>query len=910
MNTERLTREIGWLAETLWGIVAEAAGTEAAQLVQQVLTLAQSRRRGALDAEAELLALIRRLTAEQIETLIGAYSIFFDLANLAEDRHRIRVLRSRQARPGDAERPESIGAAFRQIQRAGIPAVNWRQLLERLSIDLVFTAHPTEAKRKSVREKIRDLRQSMAELDHDSLLPRERERTLRKIVSDLRILWRTDLLRQRKPRVSEEVRRALYFTRTLWDVIPQLHADLVEAVGTTGAVTMAEVAMPIRFGSWIGGDRDGHPGVTQAVTAETLGLLRDQALAFHCQECRTARRMLSLSDRTLEIPPALKSELAQQLHAHPQLSAVLEPIAEEETIRRFLRVIEWRLAKTREALPGTVHPGAYPNPQALHKDLELVRTTIAALPGGQEMSQHLSRWQLQTRVFGFHLKRLDIRQESGWYVDVITEILQSVEWENDYRQLAEADRQRVLLDTLHRSMSPDVAAWSESTRETWELFLLLARLRQAGTADCLGIQIVSMTHHPSDVLVVLWLETQAARAIGGVPEDCPGLPIAPLLETIDDLRHAQEILAELLAIPAYRAHVQRAGRQFVMVGYSDSTKDGGYLAANWSLYTGQSHLRDVTSQHGIPLTVFHGRGGSLGRGGGPTARAIQSLPPGTCDGTLRITEQGEVLAQRYDDPAIAYRHLEQVTAATLLLAAGPPVTVPAIWYQLLERLSEASYAAYRDLVESPGFVAFFEQATPIAEIEQLPIGSRPTRRRSERTLESLRAIPWVFSWTQNRCLLPAWYGLGASLDRWAAETPQALAELQAMYRQWPFFEAVVGNAELALAKADLGIAQLYAGLVTDPDSRSEIWNKIAAEFSRTQRWILAIKGSEQLLESLPWLQWSIELRNPYVDPLNMLQIELKRRIAADVPGAEGRLGWSHLARLTAQAIAGGLRTTG
>jgi phosphoenolpyruvate carboxylase len=432
---------------------------------------------------------------------------------------------------------------------------------------------------------------------------------------------------------------------------------------------------------------------------------------------------------------------------------------------------------------------------------------------------------------------------------------------------------------------------------------------------CLGGAVVSLTRCPADVLSVLWLWrwAQGRAAAAGEPVAEADLAIVPLFEKIHDLAHAHETLGAILDEPVYREHLRgRRDRQIVMVGYSDSTKDGGYLAACCGLQNAQSHLHAAAAPRGITLTFFHGRGGSLGRGGGPAARGILSLPSETLDGSLRLTEQGEVLAERYDDPEIARRHLEQVTWATLMASSVRRTEPSPEWTAIAERMAERSFVAYRELVDQPGFIGYFSQTTPIDEIESLPIASRPSRRRGERTLDDLRAIPWVFAWTQSRCMIPAWYGLGTALTEVKYEDRRAWQSICDMYRQWPFFQATIDNATLALAKADMVIAQRYSELATDDDSRRRIWQRIAAERDRTRQAILDIVGGGELLATTPWFQRSIEARNPSIDPLNLIQIEFMRRRRAELEADPSSPGDHHreLLRLCVQGIAAGMRTTG
>ena len=452
--------------------------------------------------------------------------------------------------------------------------------------------------------------------------------------------------------------------------------------------------------------------------------------------------------------------------------------------------------------------------------------------------------------------------------------------------------------------------------ETWALFRLLHQTAATSSMSAIGTHVISMTSVPSDVLTVLWLweltgpKDNFLKAEGG--QEKPILPIAPLLETIGDLRAGPDILRGMLEIDAYRENVRRLGdRQMIMLGYSDSTKDGGYLAACWSLHQAQQELVAVANEFGVQLTFFHGRGGSLGRGGGPAARSILSLPRGTFDGHLRLTEQGEVLADRYDDPAIAHRHLEQVVWSSLLAAGNPKQQDSQQWYDTMATISQASFLKYRELLEQPGFVPFFRQVTPISEIEQLPIGSRPSRRKPDGGLSDLRAIPWVFSWTQSRCLLPAWYGIGAAMGEMVDDT-ETLKTLREMYQQWPFFRAVVDNAELALAKSDLQIAGEYASLASqegpNEDAHAKIGQMVETDFHESKRVVLAMTRQEALLDGTPWLKESIRVRNRFIDPLNLIQVELLRRGQSDNVGSPEEL--RHLTRLSINGIAAGMRTSG
>jgi phosphoenolpyruvate carboxylase len=602
----------------------------------------------------------------------------------------------------------------------------------------------------------------------------------------------------------------------------------------------------------------------------------------------------------------LENYLVDAVETWSELQDLIREVPPNEVFRRWLTVIRWRLEQTaNERRDQTSRHAAYASSADLDSDVSLLLQVLDSTIGSEHLREGVQDWLDQIRVFGFHLARLDVRQDSRQYRAVVDELLKQSNLCLDPAVLSEEERQQVLINSLDQPQSFADAALTAEARETLNLFRLLRRVAGTLGSEVLGGHVVSMTHAPSDIVTVLWLWHQA----GTDRQKCP-LPLIPLFETIEDLRHGSEILATLLRIPAYRNHLRQHGdRQIVMLGYSDSTKDGGYLSACWSLFRAQQQLHELAELEGIELTFFHGRGGSLGRGGGPTARSILSLPRKSFDGSLRLTEQGEVLADRYDDPRIAHRHLEQVIWSSLLATGMTVPEIPEDWYATMEQLAARSFATYRRLIEQPGFVDFFRRATPIFEVEALPLGSRPARRQGGDGLKDLRAIPWVFSWTQSRCLVPAWYGLGAAVEVSAAEDG-GLERLQAMYRDWPFFRATIDNAELALAKTDLGIAEHYAGLTSDAEALVRIGELVSREFARAKSAVLAITEDEELLDGTTWLKESIRVRNRYIDPLNLIQVELLRRLRDHRGDEDQREELRHLTRLTINGLAAGMRTSG
>jgi len=891
-----LRRDVRMLGYELGKVLKTHGSPGLYELVEEVRALAKARREGDREADQLLQKRIASLTETEMGELMRALACFFDLANLAEDRHRVRVLREREQQLWPAPRDQSLGAAITRLAQSGISAQQMQAMLDQLDIDLVFTAHPTEAKRRTTRLTLRRLRADVLQLDRTDLLHRERDELVRRIRSDLDCLWETDTLRPSKPSVLEEVDRSLFVIDSLWEMVPKLYYSTRRALELAYPKDTPTLPLFVRFGSWIGGDRDGNPFVTPAVTRETLGRLRRAIIAKHIEQCRLLARILSISDKHHPVGGPVRAIIDNALNRWPELAGAIDQVNAHETYRRALRVIRMRLIAAGETDPLSGSDGlAYRNAAELSADLDTISRSLRDNGHNELADGALQGWRDRVTVFGLHFARLDIREDSRQLHSAIAEVLSKLEPSIDYTNLDEPAKQALLTGAIPKGAGTlDIPSLTEPTRNTVDLFVLLEQAAEHLGTEALGALIISMTHQPSDVLAMSWLGRFAAARVGN---DSPSalLPIAPLFETIDDLAHAEKTLDTLLKNTAYRAHVDATGgRQMCMVGYSDSCKDGGYLASNWGLYDAQRRLAATAGKHGIGLVLFHGRGGALGRGGGPAARGVLSLPPEAVGYKVRITEQGEVLSERYDDPEVAFRHVEQVAWATLLVSAESSDTIDPKWMQALSSASQESTACYRSLRDDRAFLAYFDRATPINTIETLPIGSRPSRRRGARELKDLRAIPYTFAWTQNRHLLTGWYGLGSGL---ATIDP---AMQRAMFQGFPMFRGMIHNAELALTKCDMQIARHYAELVGD-DQALRLFKIIEAEYERTRSAILYITGKEDLLSGIEWLQRSVKVRNPYLDPLNLIQIELMRR-GADPHG--------DLLRQSVQAIAAGLRNTG
>jgi len=908
---EQLRREIDFLGRQFGDVVRRFEGDAAFQLIEEIRQEARGSADGDPAATDRLATRIAMLSHEQLRIVVRAFSTFLELANLAEDRQRIRTLRERERRVYPEPHKESIGEAIRSLKTGGMTASNVESLLRRIHVELVFTAHPTEAKRRSLRSKLRTIRGILAALDSSQLLTSEVELLRGRLRGELIKLWQTDFLQPSRPTVELEIQRGLSFQSTLWVTVPKIYGSLRGALAREYAESPLSVPKVLNFGTWIGGDRDGHPFVTAAVTAQSVQWLRNAALDAHAATCYLLIDSLSVSRQQSRRINFLEERIHSACNRWPELMPKIAAEGIDETYRRWLHIIRWRLQRTAALqLQGPIPAGSYSSPEELLADVADVHRALLAEGNAEVAEQEVQCWIDQIAVFGFHTAELDIRQHSAVYRDVLAELWHHANLVADRDSLKEECRLRLLESPPEIVDQVDPMKLNSAATETLELYRTIRRIGRRFGMQALGSSIISMTEQPSDLLNVLWLWKWSEQTDGGNPSDPTlYLPIIPLFETIDDLIRAPQILAAVLDHPIYREYLRQGGdRQIVMIGYSDSTKDGGYLAACWHLQRAQKELHDMAAARGVKLTFFHGRGGSLGRGGGPTARAILSLPFGTFDGSLRLTEQGEILAERYDDPLIAYRHLEQVLWSVMKGLTQQETTIPIAWPELMERLADTSYLAYRQLIEHAAFPQFFRAATPISDIEGLKIGSRPARRTKSDRLEDLRAIPWVFAWTQCRCLIPAWYGVGAALEPVLA-SPESAAEIDDMYRNWPFFRATIDNAVLAIAKSNRTVFHRYVDVAGNEPGFAEIHEMIDTEWLRTERALQKVTGCAELLEDVPWLKRSIAVRNGYVDPLNLIQAEVRRR-ARETPHSSSPEELSLMSKLVLKGVAAGMRTTG
>ncbi|MEM1060563.1 MAG: phosphoenolpyruvate carboxylase [Verrucomicrobiota bacterium] len=912
----QLADDIHQLGDGLGKVITAIEGKEVLEKVELLRQLAKASRGGDEEAERQLQAEVARLDPAEAFEMAMAFTTYFELVNLAEENCRLQILRerraqrARQADDPDAKPPrESIEHAVAKLHAKGLSTADMQALVDRLHIELVLTAHPTEAKRRTMLTKLsrlaRMLRQQHAPAEH-----RFSAQDALDIEYEIASLWLTDRSRTARPEVTDEIRTGLwYFDQSLWDTLPRLQRDLEDAL----ARFYPEVKAPSRwltFGSWIGGDRDGNPNVTPAVTATALGMHRRLALSRLETTARELSRLLSVSVRRDRISPEMEELLKESEHFSAQIEALADRYP-NEPYRLLLACLCARCdsqpLNLSETLLGQKDAAGI---MRAGESTHMLDTMIASLgqSRGAMLSQGgLERLRQQLETFGLHMARLDLRQHSAWHENAINELLAPKLGDRGYPDLSEAEKLELLTSLLEGDGVEQLAAKADNLSEEAEFVLgplrVARRAQELLGPEAVGIYVISMAAELSDVL-----EVQFFQRWCGVT-----MPIAPLFETLADLDNAPGVLTLMLNHPCYHRHLDATKRhQTIMLGYSDSNKDCGYLGANWALFQAQENIIKACEGADITVTLFHGRGGSIARGGGPAAKAILAQPIGLRDGGIRVTEQGEVLSTRYHDPELAHRILEQMTYGVLLgsYEARHQKEIPAEWRAAMSSLAAAGVAAYIATVkEDPEFIEFWKQATPIDMIGQLKFGSRPAFRRATTSVADLRAIPWVFSWMQSRFNFPGWFGLGGALEAYANE--HGTARLQEMYQQWPFFTTIIDNAQLTLLKADLPIARLYTGLVEDEARRERIFALIEAEYHRTREMLLAVTEQAELLENEPVLLRSVKLRNPYIDPMNYIQVEMLRRLRAgeDLP-EEQRDALHGVIELTINGISHGLKNTG
>jgi phosphoenolpyruvate carboxylase len=904
--------DIRLLGRLLGDTVREQQGEPAFELVERVRQSSIAFRRDEdTAARRELEQILDGLGREQTMTVVRAFSYFAHLANLAEDVHNGRRRRQSEI-AGEPPADGTLARALGRLEEAGVPPEAIEAFFRDALVVPVLTAHPTEVQRKSVRDLEMKVERLLHLRDRSRLTPEERaanDESLRRVVLTL---WQTRMLRLEKLGVLDEVANGLsFFESTFLPELPRLYGALEDQLARQGAADGA-AGLPsfLRVGSWIGGDRDGNPYVTAEVLERTLRMQSARAFEFYLEQLHTLGAELSVT--------TLVSDASPELEALAERSPDTSPHRRDEPYRRALTGIYARVAATARALDqheplrhAIAEAPPYARAAEFAADLQVLHDSLVARGSGLIARGRLRRLRRAVDVFGFHLAAVDLRQNSEVHERVVAELFSVARPGVDYLRLDEAGRVRVLTEELAtpRLLSSPYVEYSSETASELAILRTAAAMHARYGPESIENYVISKCDGASDVLEVVLL----LREVGlyRAAEAHLACHVVPLFETIGDLRNAPGTMEQLLSIPLYARMLDSRGRsQEVMLGYSDSNKDGGYLTSRWELFKAQVALVETFERHGVRLRMFHGRGGSVGRGGGPTYEAILAQPGGTVQGQIRITEQGEVIGVKYSHADVGRQNLEILVAATLeatLIGATHEAPKPR-YLEALEALSGHAFKAYRALVyETPGFEDYFWESTVITEIAELNIGSRPASRKQSRSIETLRAIPWAFSWAQCRVMLPGWYGFGAAVDAWLAEHGEpGLELLREMHREWPFFASVLSNMEMVLAKTDLAVASRYAGLVADERLRTSIFARIRAEMESTIAALLRIMGTDEMLAHNPQLARSIKYRFPYLDPLNHIQVELLRRFRAGDRDERARRG----IHLTINGIAAGLRNTG
>lgn len=895
----KLRRDVSWLGKLLGEVLVEQEGADFLELEERIRNASKDRRAGSSAkrraAGHYLDGAIRALEPARAEKVARAFASYFQLVNLAEQQHRIRRRRDHQ-RAGDAAQPGSLAAVLQSLARE-VPRAELEALLARARIDLVFTAHPTEASRRSVLEKHRRIAELVDRRERIDLTPLEAKQLEAELKEEIGALWQTDEIRRARPTVADEVKNVLYFVEeTLYPLMPAFYAELERALAAAYGEPTARPPALLRFGTWVGGDMDGNPFVTPELTCDTALAQSARVLARYRADVQELAQRLSQSTTRVGVSQALLDSIERDARELPEVVTR----ADGEPYRRKLSYVYARLELARERVlalrRGEADPGprGYAGPAPLLADLHLVLASLLANRGAHAGADRVQGLIRKVEVFGFHLLKIDVRLHADEVRAAVRAMLGLAE---------DAELTRELLErALRDAPRPGPAMRGYQAMEA------IGRIRRMVGQGGAGTFILSMCRGENDLLAALLLARSAGLYDPAQRRADVGL--VPLFETLEDLQHAAPTLHALARGAVYGEYLElRKRRQEVMVGYSDSNKESGMLAASEALQEAMAALVAAANAERVELTLFHGRGGTIGRGGGPLQAAILAQPAGSVDGRFKLTEQGEVIAWKYLVPEIAQRNLELMTAA-VLRASAKPRSAPAPEDQaLLERLAEKSRLTYRGLVyDDPRFLPYFHEATPLQWISELPLGSRPAKRTGSPRIEDLRAIPWGFSWMQSRHILPGWFGVGSALDAVMKE-PGGLEALQRLRDREPFFRVVLDSVSMALAKADLDIAGRYAGLCRDAALAEHCYDRIAREFVRTRRTVLAVLGESKILDANPALQRSIELRNPYVDPMSFIQIELLRRVRQTTDEAE-REALRRAILLTLNGIAAGLRNTG
>jgi len=926
-NDKQLRSRVRLLGTLLGNVVLEQSGSKVFKTVETLRKgFVSLRKKKDSRKQKQLKKVINELDPELMTHVVRAFSTYFSLINIAEEGFQHRQRRA-QVRTGKQLWTGSFDKTLREFKNQGIEAEQLTSLLDSMLYMPVFTAHPTEAKRRTMLETLRRIFVSLEKLDDTRLGKGERDLIADDIKGQIQVLWKTDEVRVHKPKVQDEIRNGhYYFRESLFRAVPVAYRYLEKAIHNVYPEAADTIELPsiIKFGSWIGGDRDGNPFVKPETTVEALRMHKREVLLEYIREISKLGHLLTYSDQLCTPTDELTASLSSDIDTNRAAFADKPNLYSHEPYRRKLYIIGYRLELTLRTTKGLLagnqqatFEGRYLSELELLDDLLMIHRSLCSHGDSNIANGPLKDMIRSVQTFGFYLAQLDVRQESTRHTDAVTEVFAQTT-NVDYASLDEAARMDVLTEYLAKAdtLKIDANTCSDDTRETLGVFAVMAQMKREISQKAFSSYVISMTHEASHILEVLFLGATAGLVGQRDGEWFSELSISPLFETVEDLQHIDPVMRALFANTNYAALLKSIGnRQEIMLGYSDSCKDGGILASGWNLYQAQTDITALAREYGIDLRLFHGRGGTIGRGGGPTHDAILSQPEDTVHGEIKFTEQGEVLSYKYSNIETASYELSMGVTG-LMKASRSLIQEPKgenkEFLEIMNTLAASGEDTYRELImRTEGFMDYFYEATPVTEIGMLNIGSRPShRKKADRSMSSIRAIPWVFGWAQSRHTLPAWYGIGSALQAWHNDEPERIATLQSMYKKWPFFRALLSNTQMALYKGDMGIAADYAELVKDQKLAKRLHGKISAEHKLTIAQILKVSELDELMAETPELALSLNRRNPYLDPLNHIQTMLLGRCRDENANDDEQDSWRNPLLRTINAIAQGMRNTG
>ncbi len=915
-TTNLLRRDVRFLGNVLGEVLVHQGGTELLDIVEKIREMSKSLRANYVtDLFNDFKQTIKTLDSDNRHQVIRAFAIYFQLVNIAEQNHRIRRKRDYERSAGEEIQPGSVESIILELKKQQIPHHEVEEMIGGISLELVMTAHPTEAMRRAILDIHQRIAKDMMQLDNPTLTYKERKQLKERLLNEVLTLWQTDELRERKPTVIDEVRNGLfYFDETLFDVLPEVYEELERCLDKYYPEVSWHVPIFLKFGSWIGGDRDGNPSVTSSITWETLTIHRRVALDKYIEILTDWKALFSFSTSIITITDEFADSIKiDQEHLDTKLPSIWRNDNEPYRVK-----ITYMIEKLKNTgISKIKDPNEqYTSPLEFKNDLEIFDRSLRHHFADYAADEYAKKLIRQVELFGFHMSALDIRQHSKEHEMALVEVFAKMGIVKDYAALAENEKIELLHGLLNdpRPFTSPYEDYSEETKECLDVYRTVFAAKKEFGEDCINSYLISMTQGVSDILEVAVL----AKESGLYRKEPNGIMLqaVPLFETIDDLHAAPQIIRELFSLPAYREMLKDFNDVHeIMLGYSDSNKDGGAITANWELRVALKEITEAADEFGVKIKFFHGRGGALGRGGMPLNRSILAQPASTIGGGIKITEQGEVISSRYSMQGIAYRSLEQATSALIQAALAARTSVSdefeEAWEEVARGISIAAQTKYQDLIfRDPDFLTFFKESTPLPEIGELNIGSRPSKRKNSDKFEDLRAIPWVFSWTQSRYLMPAWYAAGTGLQSYYQDKEENLQTLKDMYEHWSFFQQMIDSLQMALAKADLLIAKEYSMMIKDEKIQNRIFGYIEQEFKLTSDLILKITGQDEILDNVPVIQESIRLRNPYVDPLSYLQVHILSELRSLREEDQDDINLLREVLLTINGIASGLRNTG